>query len=376
MRKPSEFYSVLIPDGEKAILLKVIYCMSHRSDIRLYVMSTIKDLPLNYSRYIYRFLHCPKKNNELDWINEINKVVEENQIDVIMPIWEKSIRKLIKNKSQLNSNKLVPLPAFSDFLVAGSKDLLAEHLHEIGILGPKTVPLSMELVLDKEKLKLDFPVLAKPLKSGNGQGIIKFENKEALVSHFLECGVNESFVLQEFLNGEDFCCNVLCFDGNILAYTIQKGNLWDSKPFTAQMGMEFVDNEKVIEMIGKLMKSLHWSGVANIDLLYDPKKEVFYVLEINPRFWNSLTGSLMAGVNFPHLLVLLALNKKIENQKYKLISYVNLQGLKLYIKKDKSLLFNFDYIWNSTPLKYKIKDPIPIVYNIIKRFKLKIFGET
>ena len=370
MKKPSNIHAVLIPDGEKPILLKILNCMSQSKNIRLYVMSTKKDMPLRYSRHIHRFLYFPEENSELAWIANINSVTEKYEIDVIMPIWETAIHTLIQHKNLLqNSEKLAPLPTLHDFTIASNKALLAEHLHAIGISGPNTVPLTLELIQGKDQLNLIFPLLAKPLKSGNGKGIVKFEDHETFTSYFKANGLHQSYILQEFIIGEDFCCNVLCLEGDILAFTIQKGNLWESTPFSAQMGMDFVHNDTLFQMAKKLMKSLNWTGVANIDLLFDVKNEVFHVLEINPRFWNSLTASLMAGVNFPNLLIQMALKKNIDPQPYKDITYVNLEGLTQYWKKDKALIFKTRFIWQSTPIKFRISDPIPIIFHFLQQGK-------
>jgi D-aspartate ligase len=376
MKVEKTTYSILIPDGEGSSLQNVLYCVSPLKNIRLYVMSTKMNHHLRYSRHVYRFFYFPQKTHVADWIQDINQVVEENSIDVIMPIWDRGIKKLIEHKSLLKSDKLIPLSSLDNFITAANKGLLAKHLEGVGIPVPKTVLLSLEIIQKKEKLTLEFPILAKPLNSGNGKGIVKFKNQDALEKHFENIGLKEKYILQEFKRGVDFCCNVLCYEGEILAYTIQKGTFWDSKPFTAQVGMDFVYNEPLYQMMKKLMKSLHWSGVANIDLLFDPEAEMFYVLEINPRFWNSLTASLMAGVNLPQLLIQLTIDKNIKYQGYKQFSYVNLHGLKQVYKKDKVLLFKTGFIWKNTPLRYKIDDPVPIVYMFLRRLKQGLSGKN
>jgi predicted ATP-grasp superfamily ATP-dependent carboligase len=59
----------------------------------------------------------------------------------------------------------------------------------------------------------------------------------------------------------------------------------------------------LIEAIKKIMKSLDWSGVANIDCRYDEKEEIFKIIEINTRYWINVDASAIANVN----LALLAL---------------------------------------------------------------------
>jgi D-aspartate ligase len=103
-----------------------------------------------------------------------------------------------------------------------------------------------------------------------------------------------------------------------------------------------------------------------------PKINLFYIIEINPRFWATLTAALMAGINYPHLLILMTLKKKLEYRTINRIPYVNLLGLKLLIKKDKSYLFKPGFIWKNTPLKYRLDDPLPVLYRLFSKIKEKV----
>lgn len=261
---------------------------------------------------------------------------------------------------------MVPLSSLQDFTIPSRKDLLADHLYRNGIPGPRTIPLTLDLLADKDSFSLNFPLLAKPLKSGSGRGIVKFKDFESLATYFYDNGIQEAYILQEFVKGEDYGCNLLCQDGEIVAYTIQKGNLWNpSKPYSAQIGLDFIYDDKLYQTVKKLMKSLNWNGVADLDLLYDKENDVFNIVEINPRFWATLTAALMAGFNYPHLLILMALKKDIEPQRYEHMHYVNLLGLKQHCKKNVAFLFKPKFIWKNTPLKFRIIDPLPIAFRYI-----------
>ncbi|MCR9016692.1 ATP-grasp domain-containing protein [Aquiflexum gelatinilyticum] len=374
MKKTTKPFYVLIPDGETFAFPYILHSLSEIRNFRLIVMSTKKDFPLRYSRYVHRFLFFPKQNDKRDWIKIINTVTEKYGVDLIMPIFETGIKILLENKPLLlhNSSKLVPLPSLHDFNVASNKALLAVHLDNIGLSGPKTAPLTSDIINEETNLMLKFPVLSKPLKSGSGRGIVKFEDHKSLKDHFETIGLNEPYILQEYIQGQDYGCNVLCLNGEILAYTIQKGNLWGSKPYSAQIGLDFVYNEDLFQAVKKLMKSLNWNGVANIDLIFDPKNDVFHILEINPRFWSSITASLLAGINFPKLLIYLSIGEKIEPQDYKRMGYVVLYGLKEYCRKNKISIYDLGFIWNSTPIRYKIKDPGPLAYEYVMKTKKQI----
>src|SRR5262249_42882381 len=56
-----------------------------------------------------------------------------------------------------------------------------------------------------------------------------------------------------------------------------------------------------------LLRQFAWEGVAMVEYKIDATTGVPYLMEINGRFWGSLQLAVDAGVNFPELLVSLAL---------------------------------------------------------------------
>jgi predicted ATP-grasp superfamily ATP-dependent carboligase len=82
-------------------------------------------------------------------------------------------------------------------------------------------------------------------------------------------------------------------------------------------GVEFFRDDATIELIRKLMAALDWNGVANIDLRFDNANGRALILEVNPRFWGSLFGSLSVGVNFAELACRLALGLELPDPGYR-----------------------------------------------------------
>ncbi|WP_179367569.1 ATP-grasp domain-containing protein [Winogradskyella forsetii] len=323
-------------------------------------MANIAFLPIRFSRFIHHFSYYPRTDNSLDWITNINFEIEKHKIDLVMPIFENGIETLIKYKEKLDSDKLCFLPAFKDFRIARNKWLLAEHLVEHDIPVPKSFLYSTDMLFKIPQFK--FPVIVKPTEvSGGGDGIFIFFHKEALNDFIEKNEFKYDQMIQEYVEGYDIGCSVLCESGKIKAYTIQKAIMLNSNPFKPLLGVEFVNNEGVYSTIEKLMQSLNWNGVAHIDLKFDKATHTFKVIEINPRFWGSLDASLIAGVNFPYLNCLMSLNEPFELPKYNYIPYYNLKGTVKRIIKNKSLIFNYGFIMKNTQVKYIIKDPIPVV---------------
>lgn len=360
--------SILIPDGESHLLIHVINCLSEIKGIKIHLMSDERRMAMRYSRYVHNFSFYPKTKNSVDWINNINKELDKFPIDIILPIFEIGIRKLIAHRDLLKSpEKLVALPNLTDFDSAIDKWNLSQHMKKTDIPCPETKLVSFE----NDSQPIDYPVIVKPIKGfGGGMGVrLILNNKDW--SHFLEQNASSEvkYILQEYIQGGDYCCNVLCLNGEIKYYTIQKGIRWGTNRFTAQTGYTFIKQKDILSIVTKLMNSLNWSGVACIDIKFDEQKKIFKIIEINTRYWSSLMGSFAAGINFPLLSIGIHLNKYEGERDFKTIEYLNLKGMLSYLKEDLSRIFHFSYIWNNSPLKYALKDPIPMIYKFISRSK-------
>ncbi|ALM06775.1 hypothetical protein SB49_02360 [Sediminicola sp. YIK13] len=355
--------SILIPDGEWVGLARQVKdCLSMVPDIKIYLMSNEKKNSIRYSRFVTRFIFYPKTNNEIEWISNINNELLVHKIDLIIPLWEDGIRSLIKYKELLtDSSKLVILPTLDMFDIANNKALLVNHLISYRIPGPRSVYLKLKEF--KEHDEFTYPFLMKPIGGeGGGKGIVEFRSRNDFNSYFQENSTStQNYLFQEFIKGYDIDCSVLCKNGIILAYTIQKGMLYNNKKYAPPIGLEFIHNNQLYAVVEKLMKSLNWSGIAHIDLRYDEIVGDFKVIEINTRFWGSTNASLIAGINFPELLCLTSLNLDFEVPHYRHIKFLSIDGLKWIIKSKNSNILNLKFIYNNTPLKYMARDPLPTI---------------
>jgi D-aspartate ligase len=363
--------SVLIPDGESHLLIYVINSLSQIKGIKIYIMSNVKYISMRSSRYIHHFSYYPKSDREQDWIANINDEIRKYNIDIVMPIFENGIETAIKYRKDIEGEKLCLLPTFDNFEKARNKWLLTRHLLNFEIPFPKSVLYSQDESLNLENFT--FPIILKPtLVSGGGEGVCFFKNKEELQDHLLKNKVDYEQIIQEYVNGYDIGCSVLCSSGNILAYTIQKATMLNSNPFKPLLGVQFVYEEDLYNIIERLMKSLNWSGVAHIDLRYDIENKTFKIIEVNTRFWGSLDASLIAGVNFPFLYCLASLNENFELPQYNHINYLNLKGIGKRIMKDRSTLFDLNFILKNTPVGFALKDPLPTIFKYMG-FAKKMF---
>jgi predicted ATP-grasp superfamily ATP-dependent carboligase len=356
-------FAVLIPDGESVFALSVLRCLAQIPGLRTSILSDDAWAPIRFSRYHTHFCSQRRDNTDEERVEAFYQIVKRTQADILLPVDQRTIRLLSVHAATLAPcTALVPLPETDAFDIAANKWLLAEFLTKHNLPYPPTILYQTHPECDQHLSALPFPVLLKPTHGSYGQGIKKFDTPSAL-RKFLQTPLDAgAWIIQSFIRGYDIDCSVLCQEGNILAYTIQKGFLEGYHPFAAPAGIEFLYDDETYDMVRRLIKALHWSGIAHIDLRYDDQEKRLNIIEINPRYWGSMLGSLVAGVNFPYLACLVGLGAEVPKMEYQQTRFVAGKAainmlMPWGVRRQHTALG-----YGSTSLRFLCKDPFPEVW--------------
>ena len=357
--------NILIPDGNSTWAMAVINCLSQCQNYKLFVLSTKKRTPAKFSRFTSYYKYY-KKTSEANWLKIINDEIEKHNIAVVVPIAENEIRFFINKKHEISKTaQIIPLPKLEDFETAIDKHKLSVFLKTHLIPHPRSVYIKDPIDFQKVSPSLNFPILVKPLHEKGGDGIVKFNSSETFEAYLQS---SKELFIQEYINGYDIDCSVLCLDGKVLTYTIQKGYLPGHNEYVPHLGFNFLKNDAVIEVVKKAMTKLNWTGLAHIDLRYDDDKNDYKIIEINARFWGSLEASKVAGTNFSDLVIQMALGKAVTYQEYEPIDYLRFKGYLKLLKRRPLSIFRTKFMLNNTETKSVLKDPLPTMYRFVEWF--------
>ncbi|WP_299334813.1 ATP-grasp domain-containing protein [uncultured Psychroserpens sp.] len=351
---------VLVPDGDSTWALSVIQCLSHVERYKLFVLSNKKRTATKYSKYTSYYKYY-ERTTEANWLEIIKNEIQANNISIVVPIAESELYFFIKHKETISQfSKIIPLPELTNFEIAKEKRLLSEFAQTNEIRHPRSFNITSES--DKQAMlsTINFPILIKPKDQKGGDGIIKITTKADFEKQIPN--ISQPLFIQEYIEGYDIDCSVLCRNGKIITYTIQQGTLQGHSPFAPQLGFDFVDNDKVFELVREVMLKLDWSGVAHLDMRYDKKANDYKLIEINPRFWGSIEASRVAGINFPDLVIQLAHGQPVLNTGYEHTSYMRLKGVFSSIKRRPAFILKRSYLMNNTEVKTFLNDPLPTLY--------------
>lgn len=373
---PGESFSVLITDGESNYALYVLQCLSRIKNLKVYILSNDPWARIRFSRDATQFISYANKKGDEGILTAILDAVKMTRVDVVLPVDSYTIRLLSSRGgaiSQLTS--IVPLPNINELDIAEDKWLLSGWLKENNIACPSTILYHTDHTFDEALSNFSFPVLIKPRKGSGGVGIEFFDNPSALYRFCKEHITSEEYIIQSFINGYDIDCSILCAGGKILAYTIQKGFMYSNKRVSWPSGIDFLYDEATFNIVKELAEKFNWSGIVHIDLRYDEKDKQVKIIEMNPRFWASVSASTFAGVNFPYIACLAALNRdlpKVEFQPKRVVrsgAAIRILAQHMVHRKQKDLYFDNSFI------EFSLRDPLPNVVSKFSKIYNKVFSK-
>ncbi|MGD9489379.1 MAG: ATP-grasp domain-containing protein [Calditrichaceae bacterium] len=365
--------SVLIIDADGELPLSVARCLAQHSDVKLHVFSRYSQTLLRSSKYVDSY-YSEKVENDLQRLNKIRDAVKETGADIIMAVREPSISFMAEHRIELEKlAPIMPIPDLDIFNKVVDKWKLSQLLSDHDIPGPKTILYTDDSQFEKCLDQITFPALLKPARGGAGDQIKSFKMKEELI-RFLKRNkkYENKFIVQSYINGFDIDCSVLAKDGKILAYTIQKGIIL--RKFAYSSGIEFVHHPLTLETAERIVSATNWTGVAHFDFRYDTEDKQVKLVDFNARFWNTVTGSLVVGVNFPYLAILTALGKKFPMPVYESGKFIMRQAVLKQIAKNITSKRKIRFKFSETELKYMFLDPKPEIKKMAGSAKKLIRG--
>jgi predicted ATP-grasp superfamily ATP-dependent carboligase len=139
-------------------------------------------------------------------------------------------------------------------------------------------------------------------------------------------------------------------------------------PYRIGKLVEYVNDESVLDIGRQLVSVMKWDGVADIDLLVNERDHSVMILEFNPRFWQSLLGGMIAGVNFPLIWCLSAKDVNLPSSQHETTRYARPS---LFIKMLTSK-FNREPLpvkirWREGDLQFTVRDPVPELFDVARK---------
>jgi predicted ATP-grasp superfamily ATP-dependent carboligase len=379
--------TVILTDGLQRKTLSVVRSLGKKG-IRTIVGEKDAFSPAGCSKFAHQSFVYPNPETKpnafyaslLEQINGTSRCILYPMDDVTTSI-------IMENREELEKRCHIPLPQTKSFRIASDK-------YETTLLA-KSAKVDYPLTFmpsSYEELKcltngMEYPVVIKPRKSSGSRGIRVANDAKELVDLYGQIHKEYPFpLIQEFIpQGERYdVCLIYDHDHQLKGSFIQK----ELRHFPIEMGpstvQESVEHPELLEISKKLMEELNWTGIVEIEYMIDPRNGSPKLMEINPRYWNSLELSIQCGVDFPYLLLQVALKESFENRFHydvgKRTRWLIPGDILHFVTNKNRFRMNPSFISKKrSPLKddsFLLSDPLPTLANVAACFRYGINPNT
>jgi len=295
-----------------------------------------KDIPIllldnqycigRYSRFKKKFLKSPHPSETEFYLNFLINLVKKESINgwVIFPNSDEAVFVLSKYKSLLEEFYRIPTPSWDVIKNVYIKEKTYKLAQEHNIPVPKTYyPKSLKELIE---LDLYFPLVIKPSIRDHFYNKVKIkafrinDKKELIKTYNKVCSIIDpsEVIVQEFIpGGPDNLYSFCPFfkNGRALVSIMARRSRQHPMDFGhASTFAELVHIEAMQKSAEKFLRLIDYSGIAEVEFMYDPRSEDYKLLEVNPRIWGWHTLAIAAGVDFPFIVYQDMIGEKIEFQ--------------------------------------------------------------
>ncbi len=242
------------------------------------------------------------------FLSRLDYIRNRSPIDVIIPTLDAEIITYIRLCKELEKRNIHSFLPDEEHYLLRDKTRLATYFPDKGIQVPQTILLTEAAQIHHLEQMMPYPVFIK----GRYYEAFKANNAHEALKHFEDISSRWGLpiIAQRIIQGDEFNV-VIIGDGNggMIGMVPQRKLVITDKG--KGFGGVVVKNPGLDRYAADLMRNLRWRGACELELIKG-LDNVFYLIEINPRFpaWVRLAEG--AGQNQPAALVMLALGMAID----------------------------------------------------------------
>ncbi len=307
---------VLLTDGNERATLAVTRALGIKGVEVIVGAETARSLA-GASRYCTeRFVYASPYHAPDQYLTCLLSSVKTYAVDALFPISDLAMALISPAKARFEEYTRMPIPAADGFQLVSDKYRLMQLAVTQGVPIPETVFVpdgKVESVLDKIRT---FPVVVKPgcsLVHRDGRwtktSVCYADSREELLRLYSERSyLSQPSLIQRRIVGEGCGVFLLMNEGVPLGMFAHR-RLRERPPSggVSVLRESIPLPKRMVESALALLQPLKWHGVAMVEFKVDAETKIPLLMEINGRFWGSLQLAIDAGVNFPLLLLRMAM---------------------------------------------------------------------
>lgn len=305
--------TVLVIESSAKAALPVIESMA-AAGIRVICASNLRYNTGFYSRGCRERHVYPSPRYEPDAFKAWLLVfVSRRRVDLLFPIGHYGAARVSEIQDEIRRHTRLILPPHDIFLKGYEKIPTLKAATAAGVAIPETwYPADhadgVEAVLPQVK---SWPILIKPSVGVGARGIIWCHSAEDVRRQFdaIQQQHGECF-LQDFVppGGMQYKADLLVDDKQARLAAIVYGKTRMYPPDGGSSVLNFsADRPDILDAADRVLKHLGWVGFCDFDFVVDPRDNAAKLMEINPRFPESMHMGTSVGIDFPKMIFEMAM---------------------------------------------------------------------
>ncbi len=323
-----KFANVAFVLGESINALGVVKALGRKA-VPVYLIQALPDPVSAASRYAQTFQAPDIVQEPEAYLAFLEKLAAQLPHDpVLLPTTDVAVMFIDRYRKQLETRFKFNIPSSAIIQQITSKEGFYELAVKYQLPVPQTVSAKSLEDAQKAAETLQFPCAIKPYYShvwrtaefrkryGRMQ-IVKVNTPDELLQRYEEFAqYDPRLVIQEFIQGSDDCEYSLHtyvskdqkFYIHFLAHKIRLEPIHHG----SAAFIETAHNDQIFHLGETFLKNIGYQGMSSFQFKWDPVREKYFAIELNPRFslWNYLEPS--CGVNYPFINYLDSLGETFE----------------------------------------------------------------
>ncbi len=280
--------------------------------VKVCVIDTATSLA-RFSRSVNYFVRQPRgiKDNELS--HYLVKIAKNLCVRgwVLIPCSDEQLRIVAQNGPMLAEYYVLTTPLWETIEILYDKRLTYKLAQKVGVATPRTwVPGNADRLT---ALHLDFPVVLKPAISSH---FLRATNRKAYRAdnHQELQGLYETMsqvisswevIIQDFL--PEPSKNLFSFAGyfrkgdSLAGLTVKRTRQFPRDFGRSSTFVEIAEVPELRELASQLLRAICYTGLAEIEFMWNSKHARFELLEVNARLWAWHSLAVEVGIELPYM---------------------------------------------------------------------------
>lgn len=253
------------------------------------------------------------------FLSDICEIVRRSRPALVIPAVESTLVVLNDARQRLERHTTLAAPAPEILEYAIDKAKTLELAMRLGVPVPRSVQGETLDEILASAATLAFPVAIKPRGHGlhsstaNTLGFkVRYARSlaelEGTLAPFRRDG--RALLVQEYVPGTGRCVSAVCRRGEpLVLFAYAREREFPLSGGVSVLRRSIALDERLERYVAALLRAIGWHGVAMVEFKYDDRVERYTLMEINGRFQASTALSLDAGLNLPHLVACVYLDR-------------------------------------------------------------------